>query len=80
MNMNLITLENNQDYIILSTIDFNNNKYLILANELDDKDLCIRKVIMSKDNKEVIVKLDSNEEFFEVLAMFNNLNRKDKNE
>ena len=80
MNMNLITLENNQDYIILSTIDFNNNKYFLLANELDDKDLCIRKVIMSKDNKEVLVKLDSNEEFFEVLAMFNNLNRKDKNE
>ena len=58
----------------------NLRNHLILANELDDKDLCIRKVIMSKDNKEVLVKLDSNEEFFEVLAMFNNLNRKDKNE
>lgn len=80
MKMTLITLENNQDYIVLSTIELNNNKYFILVNELDEKDLCIRKVIMNKDNKEVLVKLDSNEEFFEVLSMFNNLNRKDNNE
>lgn len=80
MKMNLITLENNQDYIILSTIELKDNKYFVLVNELNDKDLCIRKVILNKDNKEVLVKLDSNEEFYKVLSMFNNINRKDKNE
>lgn len=80
MKMNLITLENNQDYIILSTIELKDKKYFVLVNELNDKDLCIRKVILNKDNKEVLVKLDSNEEFYEVLSMFNNINRKDKNE
>ena len=80
MKMNLITLENNQDYIILSTIELKDKKYFVLVNELNDKALCIRKVILNKDNKEVLVKLDSNEEFYEVLSMFNNINRKDKNE
>ena len=80
MKVNIITLENKQDYIILSTIEHNNNRYFVLINEDNDNDLCIRKVVLNTENKETLVKLDSKEEFIAVLNIFNKLNRKENNE
>lgn len=81
IDVNTITLENNQEYIIVDAIELNNNKYLILAKENTIGDFCIRKVI-SKEGKEYIVKLDSNEEFDIILKEFvrKHSGKGDKNE
>ena len=76
----IITLENNKNYVLLSTIDIDNNKYFYMAEELNPEDLCIRKVVIDKDNDEALVKLDSKEELNKVLSVFNEMYRKDKNE
>ena len=74
MEVNTIILENNKSYIILDTISYQNNEYLVLANELDNTDIALRKVIKKEDNKEYLVKLDSEEEFDEVITLFNENN------
>ena len=51
-----------------------------MAEELNPEDLCIRKVVIDKDNDEALVKLDSKEELNKVLSVFNEMYRKDKNE
>ena len=33
MEVNIVTLEDNQDYIVFDLIDYNNNSYLILSNK-----------------------------------------------
>ena len=80
MDSTIITLENNKNYVLLSTIDIDNNKYFYMAEELNPEDLCIRKVVIDKDNDEALVKLDSKEELNKVLSVFNEMYRKDKNE
>lgn len=80
MDSTIITLENNKNYVLLSTIDVDNNKYFYMANELNPEDLCIRKVVIDKDNDEALVKLDNKEELNKVLSVFNEMYRKDKNE
>ena len=74
MEVNTIMLENNKSYIILDTISYQNNEYLVLANELDNTDIALRKVIKKEDNKEYLVKLDSEEEFDEVITLFHEKN------
>lgn len=71
MEVNVITLENGHDYMIVDAIEINNDKYLFLANEDNDIDMCIRKVIL-KDGKDYLIKLDNDEEFDEVMTAFNN--------
>lgn len=66
MEINVITLEDGKDYMIIETIVNGNDKYLFLANENDRTDMCVRKVI-NKDGKEYITKLDSENEFNEVM-------------
>lgn len=69
MEVNVITLENEKDYIIIDTIEFNSNKYLFLSNKEDENDMCVRKIIL-KENKEYLIKLDSENELEEVLNIF----------
>lgn len=76
IDVNVITLEDNQNYIIIDTLIDKNNKYLFLAQEQDENAICIRKVI-KEDNKEFLVKLDSEEEFEEALTLFNDKHRKE---
>lgn len=80
MNVSVITLENKQDYIIVSTIEYKNNKYFILVNEDDDNDITIRKIMKNDNNDDVLVKLESKEELIEVLNMYSNREGKGKNE
>ena len=69
IEINIITLENNKDYEIIDTIVNNNEKYLILSNENDDFDICVRK-ILAKEDREYLVKLDTENEFNEVMTIF----------
>jgi len=76
IEVNVITLENNKDYEIIDTIVYNGEKYLILSNELDDFDICVRK-ILTKEDKEYLVRLDSENEFNEVMTVFNSKYKKE---
>ncbi len=75
IDVNVITLEDDLNYIIVDTLITKENKYLVLAQELDEENVCIRKII-KEDNKEFLIKLDSDEEFNEVLALFNDKHRR----
>lgn len=67
--MEVITLEDNRDYIILDTIEIDNIKYiyLVLATEEEQKSVCIRKIV---DNGENIAGLDSEEEYRKALSAY----------
>lgn len=71
IEVNVITLENNRDYEIIDTIKIDDKKYLILSNEEDDNDICVRKVIV-EGGREYITKLDNKEELEEVMTNFYN--------
>ena len=70
IEVNVITLEDNKEYVIIAAIETENNRYLFLANKNEEFDVCIRKII-TKENKEYLVKLDSEEEFEDVMLAFN---------
>lgn len=78
MEVNVITLENEKDYIIIDTIEYNNNKYLFLSNKEDENDMCVRKVILK--DKEYLIKLESENELEEVLNVFTTKYKGDNNE
>lgn len=69
IDVNVVTLENNQEYLIVDALELDNNNYLILGKEDTIGDFCIRKVI-NKSGKEYMIKLDSKEEFDKVLNEF----------
>lgn len=69
LEVNVIKLENNLEYIIVDTIENNSNKYLFLSNKDDSNDACIRKVI-EKDGKEFLRKLETEEELEDVIVLF----------
>lgn len=77
MDINVVKLENEEEYLIIDTIILQDKKYLILVNEKNYYDICIRKVI-EKDDKEVLVKLESEEEFENVVTRFNNKHVKEE--
>ena len=65
----IVTLENNQDFLIIDEIQVDDIKYVYLSNVNDEKDLCVRKVI-KKDGKDIITKLSSDEELDKALLIF----------
>lgn len=60
---------NNKEYILLEKINVGYNEYYILANEFDNKDLCIRKK-MVENNDEYLIGLDNEEEFNLVMTSY----------
>ena len=56
----VITLENGEDYGIINTCLHDNTKYLLLSNLSNSKDICIRKII-NENNKEYITRLNDKE-------------------
>lgn len=79
IDVNYITLENGREYIIIGALENKENKYLYLVNENDKLDICLRKVILEND-KEVLTKLENEEEFEEVMDLFyKEFNRKEEN-
>ena len=79
IDVNVMTLENGKDYIITDTVASNSNKYLFLMGKLDKNDILIRKII-TKDDGEYVVKLDSEDEFAEVMTLFADKHKGEKNE
>ena len=78
MNLYTMILEDGKEYYIIDTIVNNDDKYLIFAND-ETKDFAVRKVV-NNNNKECITKLDSNEEYELVIALFNKKCKDGKNE
>ena len=72
----VITLENGLDFMVLDEIASGNVTYVYLANVDDERDTCVRKV--TKENgKEMLNGLDSKEELEKALLLFA---KKHKNE
>ncbi len=62
MELDVMKLEDNQEYAIIDTIEMNNNKYLVFSNIEDEMKNCIRKVITKDDGQEYVVRLDTEKE------------------
>ena len=67
-NIEVVTLENNKNYEIACEIEYNGSCYLVLCNEKNSKDICIRKKEI-EDNKEYLSRI-TEEEFNEVVNIF----------
>ncbi len=68
VNINVITLDNNKKYEVIDRVIIDNKIYLLLINEEDEKDKCIRKYI-KEDGKEMITTLEL-DELEKVLEIF----------
>ncbi len=55
---------NNKDYLVINEIDYKNNHYIYLVNELDNKDILIRKIINNE-----LYPMDNEEELNEILKL-----------
>lgn len=64
--MEIIMLENNKEYFIANRKKILERDYLLLINENDPSDICVR-VVKADAGAEFIQKLDSNEEFSMIL-------------
>lgn len=64
-----VTLSDGITYIIVDEIEINNNKYVYLTNENNEKDFCIRKSILEND-EEIFIGLDDEDEFNKALLYF----------
>ena len=70
INLNFVTLENGNNYMIVQEKIYNNLKYLYLVNENNSNDFCIRKIIV-EDGVQKISTLDNDEEFYSLIKLFN---------
>lgn len=61
--VNYYTIEG-KDYLIVNEVDYNNNHYVYLINELENDDIMIRKVV-----NDFLEPLDSEEELFNVMKL-----------
>ena len=52
----LVTLEDNLDYVILMELSMDNNKYMVLSREEDPNVVVVRKII-NENGKEYLVKV-----------------------
>ena len=77
MEVNVIKLENNLEYIIIDAIEDNNNKYLVMTREDDPLDICVRKII-TLDNEEYLDKLETEEEFEKIIKIFNDRHKEEE--
>lgn len=67
--MEVVTLEDNKDYLILDTLEVEGIKYiyLCLVTDQEKKSVCIRKLV---DNEENIAGLDTEEEYKKALNAY----------
>ncbi len=70
-NIEVVTLEDGEDYMVTAELEINNIKYLFLTNEDDVADFCLRK-INTINNNEYLVGLNDKEEVIKVLQEFTN--------
>ena len=73
----VVTLENGLDYMVIDEIPNGSVTYVYLANVDDEKDTCIRKVT-EVDGEDIINGLDSEDEFNKALLLFTKKHKNDK--
>ena len=71
LEFDIVTLEDNIEYVILARIENNGNKYVYLSQVDDDDDFCIRKEVV-EDNKTYFTGLNDEDEFKLALELFGN--------
>ena len=76
-NIEVITLDNGLDYIILDEISSDSNTYVYLANTNDENDLCIRKIELDNGEK-FLVGLDDDKEFDKALSLYHHVHQNDQ--
>lgn len=54
----VVSLEDNLDYVILAEVDMNSNKYMVLSREDDPNVVVVRKVII-EDGNEYLMKVNT---------------------
>ena len=64
----VVLLENNEEYNVVNSITYKEEKYILLSNTTNQKDICVRK-LKKENNKEYICRL-KDEELNEVLNLF----------
>lgn len=69
--LDTIKLEDGLTYAIVETIEKDDNKYVYLANINDEKDFCIRKIIL-ENNEEILIGLENDDEFKKALLYLQN--------
>lgn len=67
--LDVVTLEDNQDYIVTDELLINGIKYVFLTNEKDVSSFCIRKVNII-NNEEYLIGLDNKTELENALNEF----------
>lgn len=56
-DIEIVSLEDNLDYVILAEIDMDSNKYMILSREDDPNVVIVRKIII-EDGNEYLTKVN----------------------
>ena len=74
VEVDTITIDN-IEYIIVDDIMINGIRYIYLAEDNDPTKFMIRKIKIAEGN-ELLVNLDSDEEFYDALKVFNQKNHK----
>lgn len=72
-NYDIYKLEDNQNYIAIDRIIHNKIEYLLLCEENNHRNICVRK-ILEENNKKYLTTV-SEEEFSEVINLFNKLEK-----
>ena len=65
---NVVTLEHGIEYTEVQRLSNNDNTYVFLSNLSNPEDFCIRKIVTEND-EDYIVGLDSDEEFDKILEI-----------
>lgn len=68
-NFYSIVLDDGIEYLIYDTETLDNIEYTLFVNTNDDSDICFRKTIL-KNNEELFIGLDDDNEFEKVLLHF----------
>ena len=66
---NVVTLEDGLEYAEVKKIIYNGILYLFLSSLENDDNFCIRKLV-DKNGKQVLIGLDDEAEFNEILSIF----------
>lgn len=57
---NTVILENGEQYVEINSLIYEGNKYVLLSNLSNNKDICVRKVI-KEFNRDYICRLEDSE-------------------
>ena len=71
LDFDVFKLEDNQDYLIVGKVLYNNQEYCLLSEVGNEKNICFRKIV-EEDNKKYLSTI-SKEEYDIVVKLFNNL-------